>query len=164
MVEDEDRLFSFAREKYDSGNGGNVHAGHIGVVKQDYQDMGRVAPGQNPLWLVAIAKPQPGENARRKPSDKLQWRTSVPMLVRAMLQADQTLFIAGPPAKANNQGLEELETNQPSILWAVSTADGKKLAEYRLPSTPVFDGMAAAGSSLYLTTKAGTVKCLGGNK
>jgi outer membrane protein assembly factor BamB len=164
MVEDSDRLFTFARTKYDSGNGGNVHAGHIGVVKQDYQDMGRVAFGQNPFWLSAVAKPQPSKGTRRKLSDNVQWRTSVPMLVRAMLQADQTLFIAGPPAKTNNQGLEELESNQPGILWAVSAADGKKLAEYKLPSTPVFDGMAAAGKSLYLTTKGGNVRCLGGNE
>jgi hypothetical protein len=116
------------------------------------------------LWLFAVAKPQPSKDARRKLPDKIQWRTSVPMLVRTMLQADQTLFIAGPPAKTNDQGLEELDTNQPGILWAVSTADGKKLAEYKLPSTPVFDGMAAAGNSIYLTAKDGTVQCLGGNE
>jgi outer membrane protein assembly factor BamB len=46
-----------------------------------------------------------------------------------------------------------------ALLWAVSTGDGKKLAEYKLDSMPVWDGMIAAGGKLYLTTMNGEVAC-----
>ena len=47
------------------------------------------------------------------------------------------------------------------MLRAVSVSDGTKLAEYRLDSPPVFDGMIAAGARLYLSLKNGTVLCMG---
>ena len=46
-------------------------------------------------------------------------------------------------------------------LWAVSTTDGKKLAEYKLDAPPVFDGMAAAAGRLYASTTDGHVVCFG---
>ena len=45
-------------------------------------------------------------------------------------------------------------------LWAVSAADGKKLAEYKLDSPPIFDGMIAANGRLYVVTKDGEVLCM----
>ena len=39
-----------------------------------------------------------------------------------------------------------------AVLWALSTTDGKKLAEYPLDSPPVFDGLIAANGRLYITT------------
>jgi outer membrane protein assembly factor BamB len=55
-----------------------------------------------------------------------------------------------------------LEGRKGATLWAVATADGQKLAEVPLPSPPVFDGMAAAGGRLVLSTTDGTVVCLTG--
>jgi len=46
-------------------------------------------------------------------------------------------------------------------LWAVSPQDGAKLAERKLDSLPIFDGMSAANGRLYLTTQTGKVLCLG---
>jgi len=45
------------------------------------------------------------------------------------------------------------------VMWAVSCVDGKKLAEYRLDSPPVFDGMAAANGKLYISTIDGKITC-----
>ena len=53
------------------------------------------------------------------------------------------------------------EGRRGAILAAVSAADGKQLAAYRLKSMPVFDGMAAAGGRLYLAASDGKVLCLG---
>ena len=50
---------------------------------------------------------------------------------------------------------------RPGKLIAVSPADGSKLTDYRLQDPPVFDGMAAAGARLYLTTTGGKVLCFG---
>ena len=47
-------------------------------------------------------------------------------------------------------------------MWAVSAADGKKLAEQKLDSPPVFDGLIAAGGRLYLATTDGRVLCFAG--
>ncbi|MHC4226791.1 MAG: hypothetical protein ACYSW0_05125, partial [Planctomycetota bacterium] len=49
-----------------------------------------------------------------------------------------------------------------AVLWVVSTQDGEKLAEYRLGSLPVFDGMAAAYGRLYISTQDGSIMCMAG--
>jgi hypothetical protein len=105
-----------------------------------------------------------------------RWITEIPILVRGMAQAQDTLFVAGPrdvldesELKKSLDGLPDtiyqqeaaLNGDGGAILWAVSTKDGSKLAEYNLESPPVFDGMSAAGGRLYLSTADGTVHCYG---
>lgn len=98
---------------------------------------------------------------------------------RAMALAKDTVFVAGPPnfiderrayrlpddpdvrAKLELQQ-EALEGRHGGVLWAVAKADGKLMARYRLDAVPVFDGLAAAGGRLYLSTIDGRVLCLGG--
>lgn len=100
-------------------------------------------------------------------------------MVRALVLAGETLFLAGPPDVVD---LEQafLSPKDPAIraqldeqasllpgkrgahLWAVSAADGKKLAEYPLASGPVWDGMAAAGRRLFVSTVDGAVLCFEG--
>ena len=115
------------------------------------------------------------------PNTKLvyHWSEETPLLGRAMLVAGKTLFVAGPPDLLDAEGayrlpgdpavkrqLAEQEASyrnrRGGILWAVSTADGKKLAEYRLDAPPVFDGMAATDGGLYMATTDGNVICLSG--
>ena len=88
----------------------------------------------------------------------------------------KTLFIAGPrdvrdeektfaqltagdkavlPILARQQAA--LKGQQGGRLWAVSAVDGKKLGELRLKGLPVWDGLIAAGGSLYVTTTDGRV-------
>ena len=50
------------------------------------------------------------------------------------------------------------------MLRAVSAADGKKLAEVKLDSPPVFDGMAAAGGRLYISLEDGRIVCMEGKE
>jgi outer membrane protein assembly factor BamB len=118
--------------------------------------------------------------ARRPPASRitLDWTEDVPVLVRAMVLADKTLFIAGPPdvldeeqsllafdqayvQKQIARQAAAFEGAEGAHLWAVSTTDGTKLAEYELESVPVFDGMAAAGGRLYMSTTEGKVICFG---
>jgi len=107
-----------------------------------------------------------------------QWSQDIPIYVRSMVLADQTLFLAGPPdiideektlknfaspdvqAKLAEQR-EVLDGTKGSVLWVASAADGQKLAEYKLDGLPVFDGMAAANGRLYLTMTDGRVLCYG---
>ncbi|MHC4143351.1 MAG: outer membrane protein assembly factor BamB family protein [Planctomycetota bacterium] len=166
MAASDNALFSYGRTKYDAGNGGNVHAGHIGLVKRDYQDGGEVAAAANPYKLFSTPRikttPAAGRKKTSSPRPKRTWDVTVPMLVRGMVLADKTLFVAGPPAGQGVEGLAKLTTIQPGILWAVSCADGKKLSERKLPASPVLDGMAVAPNRLLFTCTDGTVRCLTG--
>jgi len=97
------------------------------------------------------------------------------LFVTAMVVADKTMFIAGPPDIIRTKGPREeaaliLENPQQapaswkgekgSVLWAVSAADGRKITEYELDSLPVFDGMIAVNGRLYLSMKNGRILCL----
>jgi len=127
------------------------------------------------------AKQQQARRQRRNPPPKLayRWSKESALHARAMVLADKTLFIAGPPdvideeQAFDNHGNAEiqaklaeqaaaLEGRKGALLLAVSASDGKKLSEYSLDSLPVWDGMAAAGGRLYLTTEDGKVRCFAG--
>ncbi|MGD8236982.1 MAG: PQQ-binding-like beta-propeller repeat protein [Armatimonadota bacterium] len=105
------------------------------------------------------------------------WTQDIPILVRAMVLAGDTIFIAGPPdvvdeveslSTFDQPATQELlarqlavyEGSEGALLWAVST-DGEKRAQHQLDSVPVHDGMAAANGRLYLSTTDGKVLCLG---
>jgi hypothetical protein len=111
---------------------------------------------------------------------KYHWSHDIPLLVRAMVLADRTLFIAGPPdlvdevevltnlddpetqAKLIEQDAA-LEGQRGAILMALSSRSGEKLAEHKLDSLPIFDGMVASKGKLYISTVDGKIVCMGGN-
>jgi len=45
------------------------------------------------------------------------------------------------------------------VLWAAAAETGNKLAEYKLPAAPVWDGMAVAQARLYFTLQDGSIFC-----
>ena len=107
------------------------------------------------------------------------WSREVPLYVRAMVLANKTLFIAGPPDIIDEEQIfknpdaagvagklreqtSALDGKKGASLHVVSVSDGKKLAEYKLETVPVFDGMAAADGRLYLSMKNGRVQCFEG--
>ncbi len=108
-------------------------------------------------------------------------RGDPPLQVRAMVLADKTLFMAGPPDVVDEEQafyrpddaeiqtkLHEqtaaLEGQKGALLWVVSASEGQRLAQYELESLPVWDGMAAANGRLYLATKGGKVLCYRGKE
>lgn len=42
-----------------------------------------------------------------------------------------------------------------------AAGDGKRLAEYKLPASPVWGGMATAGGQLFISTRDGDIVCMG---
>ena len=109
---------------------------------------------------------------------KHRWAREIPMIVRGMVLADTTLFVAGPPDLVDEEkaardlanpdtqtALREqdaaLDGRKGASLWAVSAHDGTTLTETQLDSPPVFDGMIAARGRLLLSTMDGRVLCLG---
>ncbi|NQU24023.1 MAG: PQQ-binding-like beta-propeller repeat protein [Candidatus Nealsonbacteria bacterium] len=93
--------------------------------------------------------------ALNRGEEKMAWakavppaaRDAVPLQVRAMVLAGETLFLAGT-------------SDATPTLMAVSTADGTRLAQYPLDSPPVFDGMAAADGRLYISLENGQLLCM----
>ncbi len=120
-----------------------------------------------------------GKGRAEAPAFAHRWANDLPMFVRAMVLADKTLFIAGPPdiidedetakalddpevAERLRRQSAALEGQEGSLLYVVSASDGSQLAQYKLESIPVWDGMVAANGRIYLSTKSGHVVCLAG--
>jgi outer membrane protein assembly factor BamB len=99
---------------------------------------------------------------RQKPP---RWQQKVPVRARAMLVAGEHLVLAGPPdVVPASDPFGSFEGRLGALLWTVSTKDGCKVSEIKLPSPPVFDGMAAARGKLFLSTTDGRVTCFANQK
>lgn len=127
---------------------------------------------------------QDGAPSRRKAGYMTQadwkqfhWSREIPLVVRAMVLADETLFVAGPPDLLNeekawrkidrvpddsavNGQWKALQGGKGGMLWAVSAGEGDKVAGMNIDSVPVYDGMAAAEGRLYVALLDGSVICL----
>jgi hypothetical protein len=89
------------------------------------------------------------------------WSKWIPIRIRAMVLADSTLFIAGPPDIIfPDDPLATFEGRKEGYLWVISSS-GKKLKEYKLSTLPIFDGIIAADNNLYLSTESGKIICFG---
>ena len=145
---------------------------------------GRLSPHGHRLYAASLSR-----GARRAPDGRwitpppLWSQAKLPLLVRAMVLADKTLFLAGPPdlgmtadedgyrnyhdpdrQAALHEQAEAWNGKRGGLLWAVSKTDGKRLTELKLDSPPVWDGMATANGRLYLATTDGKVVCMSGSK
>jgi hypothetical protein len=132
-------------------------------------------PGTQGYLLAAMPNtgPTTGEHAlvnlsrRAKPREVPPiWSHQVPLRIRSMVLAGETLFVAGVPDIADPTdplvALAALEGRRGAQLQAYSAADGRKLAEYQLTAPPVFDGLIAAAGRLYCSTTDGKVMCMAG--
>jgi outer membrane protein assembly factor BamB len=169
LVIDDTRVFGYGRNQYDTP-GSHVGVDADGVWGPIGREMGRWTYYR--LFARSLSKQTDRAKRRKaKPSaSEWVWTSRVPVLAHGMVLAGQTLFVAGPDDPVSEipkepRGVdplvEALETTEGGRLLVVAAADGKTLADYELPSPPVFDGVAAARDRLYLSTKAGDVVCMG---
>ena len=129
--------------------------------------------------VKVYAKAPSGPEARRgakggkkaKPAARgktFAWSQECPLIVRSMVLTGDKLIVAGVPDLARKDksglsfsnpedGLAALAGERGGRLMMISTADGKKIAEIKLDSPPVFDGLIAANGRLLLSTKDGKV-------
>jgi outer membrane protein assembly factor BamB len=100
------------------------------------------------------------------------WSRQVPILARALVLADTTLLLAGPPEPAEfrtselsiqnlDQAEATLQGQQGAWLCLVDATNGDSLAQYKLGSSPVFDGMIVAQDRIFLSLENGSVICFG---
>jgi len=84
----------------------------------------------------------------------------VPVRVTSMTLAGKTLFAAGTPDVIDpDDPWAAYEGKRGGVLLAVSAETGEVLAQYKLASPPVLDGLAAAGGRLIVSTTGGQVLC-----
>ncbi len=167
---DDDLVFGFGRSEYHGGNTGQWRGGeHYRLFSLDRHGT---------IPAVAPKNPKDRRDKGKPAVLKYHWTKRVPLLVKALVVTDESIFVAGPhdvvkTEEETGDGALVL-TNAKEVLdawngklggtlWAVSRRDGSKRAAYELESPPVFDGMAAAGGSLYLSTVDGRVVCFRGN-
>ena len=153
MVFDDTTIYGFGRNFIPSGNAGQWRKG-------EFYRLFAAAKEPKPLEK----KPGQPNNKRRNraPTSRVdyKWSNRVEPEVRAMVLAGDLLFVAGPHGETHKKQAA-FEGDEGISLQAVSTSDGSILAQYKLDSLPVFDGMAAARGQLYLSTKDGRVLCFG---
>jgi hypothetical protein len=102
---------------------------------------------------------RPPANAAK---EKSRWSVPLSMRPRAMVRADKALLLGGTaPVAEGEDPYAVYEGRKGGLLWVMSADAGTKLAECRLASPPVWDGMAVTGGRLYLAACDGTVSCLG---
>ena len=99
--------------------------------------------------------------AVKRSEGTVQWTKPTTIQVRAMLLANKVLLVAGLSAEPGD-GPEERNEDRRALLMAISASDGSELGQYRLDSSPVFDGIAAANGRLYLSMENGGVVCMAG--
>jgi len=168
LVFDASNIYGFGRNQY------GTHGSHIGLGRTHFR---LFAASRKPLSVekpTQKSTPKPADKKKqrkRRPSQpksvvNYHWSRQPPLIARAMVLTDTTLFVAGP-LDFGSEGADALaafEGEKGTLLYVVSASDGKKLAEYNLESPPVWDGMAAANGRLYLATNDGRVLCFGGKK
>lgn len=93
------------------------------------------------------------------------YSVTIPMIIDAMALtagSASNLFLAGTVDPNNASDLlAPFDGRTPGLLWAVNPTNGTKRAEFSLLAPPVFDGLAAAGNRLFISTVDGHVLSLG---
>ena len=171
-------VFGYGRDQYPKGNTGQWRGGEKYQLFVFDRNTGQKDKGTKQAGKQTVGRARKKKQQTSTLSTlQYRWTAQVPLFVTAMVVADKTMFIAGPPdiirtEEKLGEGALILENPQEapaswkgkkgSVLWAVSALDGNKLAQYNLESTPVWDGMAAANGRLYLSMKNGRILCLAG--
>jgi hypothetical protein len=114
----------------------------------------------------ATGKQRRRGRAAAAPRTEGRWSQSIPLTGKAMVLAGDVVFVAGTPAFfPPEHPVDKYDAGYAGrlggLLWAASTADGKRLAEHKLDAPPCWDGMAAAAECLVLALQDGRIVCFG---
>ncbi len=171
LVFDAASVYGYGRDRY------GLEGSHVGLGKTSHRLFACArepkvlrAPADQPAAKTESdldkgkAPKAKAKGQQAQPRIETRWTQPVPLLVRAMVLAEKTLFIGGPPdvAGGGDEAVAALAGSKGGLLWAVAAADGKKLAEHKLASPPVHDGLIAAAGRLYITTLDGKLHCFRG--
>ena len=167
LVMDNDTVYGFGRSQY-------IHHGaHVGIdgatvfhFRADRDSARRFTYYQAFAMRrqsEQASQPQAKRNPRRQASSAriFTWKAQLPVLARALVLAQDTLFFGGPTDIFHADDPHAAwEGQKGGVVLAVSAADGRELGRLDLDSPPVYEGMAAANERLFVTTVDGSVVCL----
>jgi outer membrane protein assembly factor BamB len=177
----ENTVYGYGRDKYPGGPAGQIVGGeqyHLFAAEReaaeplpsnrDNQHL-RYARSGLALGLEATER----DKQHGAPSlHRSRWSRQVPIFAKALVLADTTLFLAGPPelAETRSSNLILQDTGkaeaaflgrQGAALLSVDAENGRQLAEYELESSPVFDGMIATQGRIFVALEDGSLVCFG---
>ena len=165
LVTDGSRVFGYGRNQYD------IPGAHVGVDAAGV--WGPIGNGQGRWTFYRLFGRPIGAAGNGEVPEGTGWSRRVPLLVRAMVLAGDTLFAAGPPVEGEKVLRDPAEVDplaralaagRDGRLLAVSARDGTTLADQALPAPPVFDSLIATGGRLYMTMVNGKVVCMAPGK
>jgi len=181
MVFDDDTVYGFGRKakyyRWTTPIEHELFAEARGVARVGPAARAKKAGKGKAPKAAAPAVDRRGKPRPAAPKGGRRWARDLPILVRGMVLADKTLFVAGLPDLVDedrasaNRGDPEIQAGlaEQNAAWAgkrgasllaISTGDGARLAEYKLESPPVWDGLSAANGRLYMACQNGKVICL----
>jgi outer membrane protein assembly factor BamB len=106
--------------------------------------------------------PDFGVASKGKPAAKgAKWTSGLSVRPRAMVKSGDALFLGTMPINTlPGDPYAAFEGRMGGMITVVSSKDGSKLAEYKLPAPVVWDGMSAANGKLFVSTEEGVLHCL----
>jgi outer membrane protein assembly factor BamB len=159
----------------------------FGRFNQYHRDGSHVGLGRTRYMLYATTRPAAGAAISAKTQRRgaagpvaARWNRPLPVLTRGMVMAGEALFVAGPPDvftyapegatdryhtvsdRVIGEQQAALGGKRGGLLMAISVADGRTLAEFKLDTFSVWDGIAAARGRLFLSAQDGSVMCFAG--
>jgi len=191
MCIDEDNAYSYGRDpellcntsvsEYRLFSAGKRPQRKVGIPRLEGTWIKGKYPSDNPLAAHSVDWKQLAQQPREKLSAlDYNWILEEPeILAKAMVLANDRLFIAGPRdvadekelwGRSNEKIFQEKMAAQAAwfkgehggIMQVFSKKDGRKLAEKKLAYLPAFDGLVAANGKLYMITECGSVLCYEG--
>ena len=175
----EEIVYGYGRDRYPGGPSGQVRGGEqyhlFAAEKEAFEPLPSHRDNQHLRYggsgrALGLKITERDKRFGEPSLHRNVWSRQVPIFARALVLADKTLFLAGPPEPAKLrtreltlQNLDKAEATfqgrRRAALCVVDATDGESLAQYELESSPVFDGMIAARSRLFLSLEDGSLVC-----
>lgn len=188
---DKDNAYGYVRDpelfcntsvsEYRLYSAGKTPARKVGIPSLEGRWVKREHSVDNPLAANTVDWKQLAQQPKEKLSAlSHNWIHEEPdIMARAMVLANDRLFIAGPRdvvdekvmwGRSNDKDFQEKMAEQAAwlsgkhggVMQVFSKTDGRKLAERALDCLPRFDGLIAAGGSLYMVSEDGSLRCYRG--
>jgi hypothetical protein len=121
------------------------------------------------IFAVDLSAKQPAQQSvdrkgkkkkKKATSAKKKWASKIPVRADSIVLTDNYICYAGAPDLLDEEDpWAPFEDRKGGVLLLVDRADGKTVAECKLESSPIFDGMSAAQGSLFVSLKNGELQC-----
>lgn len=175
---DRDLRYGGAIGKFGAGPAGDTIAfdGRLFYEIRGYAP-GRNLPGRgrdaDPLELYSVYSGSYGGMGEKEDKSAIpamgrweeRWNTPTPFAGHAIAASENTVMAAGVPML---KGYSTEDTNasyageKGGIAWLLDAKNGHQLQELRFDAPPIWDGIAIAHGSYFISLKDGSVVCLAG--